>query len=552
MPLARPRPMQTLSTNSSKNVTKNFRPREVISKKRIAYQELTGSETNYNHRTAAKILKIPRTTFQYWSSWNYQTDEADSFFNSPIGLTMLHQITAAAYFVISYRNDGIRGLQEFIRLSGLQKWMAFSIGAAHDFASRFEEQIVSFGKEQQKKLAEGMSCKKIVLGEDETFHLGKPCLVAIEVISNYILVEQYSEQRRAEDWNQAVNEALKGLNVNLLSSTTDGGTALAAHVKQELKIEQAPDLFHVQQDLSRATARPLKAQEREMEGNLEKEQKNLGRVIEKKGKDSEEAKEAQNTRDLRAYGYEQRKKRREDVKASIKAIGQDYHPTDLETGELQSAEKVKDKLEKHISNVEVLAKDANLGSGCIKKISKAKDQIKPLVEYLIYFLFLLKQFIAELNLTFENEQFFKEVIFPLAYLELVLKKTPTKNRKAIESTIEKLRAKTRAGPLNETELIELEKKAKEVACWFQRSSSCVEGRNGVLGMKHHGSHRLSQRRLNALTIVHNFHIRRPDGTTAAMRFFQKNHHELFETVLERTKMMGKPRKRKINDQALAS
>jgi hypothetical protein len=53
----------------------------------------------------------------------------------------------------------------------------------------------------------------------------------------------------------------------------------------------------------------------------------------------------------------------------------------------------------------------------------------------------------------------------------------------------------------------------ECADLFQRSSSAVEGRNGQLSLHHHGRHRLSDRKLAALTAVHNFHIRRADGTT---------------------------------------
>jgi hypothetical protein len=61
--------------------------------------------------------------------------------------------------------------------------------------------------------------------------------------------------------------------------------------------------------------------------------------------------------------------------------------------------------------------------------------------------------------------------------------------------------------------------AAECADLFQRSSSCVEGRNGQLAQYHHGKHRLSDRKLAVLTTVHNYFIRRPDGTTAAERFF---------------------------------
>ncbi|MEF8770227.1 DUF6399 domain-containing protein [Candidatus Accumulibacter contiguus] len=44
----------------------------------------------------------------------------------------------------------------------------------------------------------------------------------------------------------------------------------------------------------------------------------------------------------------------------------------------------------------------------------------------------------------------------------------------------------------------------------QRSSSGVEGRNGQLALHHQGRHRLSDRKLAALTVVHNYHIRRAD------------------------------------------
>ncbi len=539
--------MHELSTNSPKNVTtKIHRSREVISRKWVAYQELTNSEANCSQRVAARILKIPRSTFQGWNESQAQNDELDRFFNSPVGAEALHRIISAVHFVIQYRNCGSRSLQEFLKLSQLENWVAHSTGAVHNFAARFEKEIVAFGKEQRHALAKGMPKRKIALSEDETFHMGRPCLVAIELISNFILVEQYAEQRRAKDWNLATNEALDGLNVEILSSTIDGGTALMAHVKKELKVEHSPDLFHVQQDLSRATAGPLKAQEREMEKELEKEQKKLARVIEKHGGSSEIAQEAKRTRDLRAYGLKVRMTRREEVKASIKGMGQDYHPIDLATGEWQSPEMVKGKLEARTEKVEVAARETELADNCLKKIAKAKEQIAPMISYLTYFFLLLKQFIEEQNLTPESERFFREVLIPLEYLEWVFTKTPTKERKALVPILEKLRAKAREGPLQSMERENLQKKAAEVARWFQRSSSCVEGRNGVLDMKHHGAHRLSSNRLGALTVVHNFHVQRPDGTTPGERFFQKKHGKLFETVMRRVPMLGKPR----NSQAL--
>jgi hypothetical protein len=62
--------------------------------------------------------------------------------------------------------------------------------------------------------------------------------------------------------------------------------------------------------------------------------------------------------------------------------------------------------------------------------------------------------------------------------------------------------------------------AAKLAEVFQRSSSNVEGRNGYLSLRNHQLRGLDHPRKRAcLTAVHNFFLTRPDGTTAAERFF---------------------------------
>jgi hypothetical protein len=90
----------------------------------------------------------------------------------------------------------------------------------------------------------------------------------------------------------------------------------------------------------------------------------------------------------------------------------------------------------------------------------------------------------------------------------------------------------------------IEQVAGDCADLFQRSNSCVEGRNGQLSLHHHGRHRLSAPKLAALTAVHNFHLRRPDGTTAAERFFGQAHASLFEQVLPRMPWPARPARRR--------
>jgi len=86
------------------------------------------------------------------------------------------------------------------------------------------------------------------------------------------------------------------------------------------------------------------------------------------------------------------------------------------------------------------------------------------------------------------------------------------------------------------------KEGEEGAGLFQRSSSCVEGRNGMLSLYYHRFHRLNTRGLKDLTVVHNFHTKRSDNTTAAERLFGMKHLNLFESLVMTVRIPGRPRK----------
>jgi hypothetical protein len=84
----------------------------------------------------------------------------------------------------------------------------------------------------------------------------------------------------------------------------------------------------------------------------------------------------------------------------------------------------------------------------------------------------------------------------------------------------------------------------EYAQIFQRSSSNVEGRNGQLSLYHHIYKNMSTRKLSAATVIHNYFIRRQDGTTAAERFFGKAPESLFNHLLSVTDYPAAPAKQR--------
>ena len=143
-----------------------------------------------------------------------------------------------------------------------------------------------------------------------------------------------------------------------------------------------------------------------------------------------------------------------------------------------------------------------------------------------------------------------EKLLPAYYLSVVAEKTKDiAQREQLKQKSEEFIAavQNKDSPIQRLSVAEqqtLDTVAWECVHLFQPSSSCVEGRNGQLALRHHALHRLSDQKLNALKVVHNFHLRRRDGTTAAERFFGKVPEELFSYLLGRVDLPGFPAKKR--------
>jgi hypothetical protein len=87
----------------------------------------------------------------------------------------------------------------------------------------------------------------------------------------------------------------------------------------------------------------------------------------------------------------------------------------------------------------------------------------------------------------------------------------------------------------------LHDEAKRLAAVFQRSSSNVEGRNGYLSLRSHQLRGLDLPRKRAcFTAIHNFLLTRPDGTTAAERFFGQKPRSMFAAILDSVELAPAP------------
>src|SRR5215471_8758248 len=218
-----------------------------------------------SQRQAAKRLQVPRTTLQAWHSWHDTLDSCPhvaQFFQSGPGLAFLHRLVLALHVVCTEVGAcGIRLVCLLLHLTGLDRFVAASYGTQHQVNRQVEEAIVAYRHEESARLAKDMPPKAITLAKDETF-TGGLCLVAIEPKSNYILLEQAAPGRDQDTWHALMEQALAGLNCQVIQSTSDEAPGLLAYVEHHLGAHHSPDLFHVQHELVKAVCGPLATKQR--------------------------------------------------------------------------------------------------------------------------------------------------------------------------------------------------------------------------------------------------------------------------------------------------
>jgi Family of unknown function (DUF6399) len=526
-----------------------------------AYQAQVASE-----RQAAAAAGVARSTLRHWRERQESIElapEAVAFFESPVGVELLHRVVMAAQVVITLLGGGgIRLVCQFLELSGLAAVVAASYGSQQQVAMAIETAVVAFGERERARLGVGMPARTISLCEDETFH-PEVCRVALEPVSNFIVLEGYAQGRSAAQWQEKMIPALSGLAVEVIQVTSDQAKGLCHHVTQDLGARQTPDLFHVQQDISRATGPVLASQARRAEQALaEAEQALVAQQAAQAayeqgprtpGRPPDFARRIGQARWDRARAQvhlEQVQGYQAEAQAVRRELSAAYHPYDLDTGQVQPPEQLSKRLSGCWQRLAALAQGANLPERCRGYLRKAQRLSQALVASVNFYFTTVTAKVEALNLPLALEAVLYERLIPAVYLDQVADRSADpQQRQALRQQARTLLAPLQApdGPLAGLDPQDrrlLEQVALDCAQLFQRSSSGVEGRNGQLARHHQGHHRLSERKLSALTVVHNYFIQRPDGTTAAERFFGQRPADLFEAILAQVKLPGRPARKR--------
>jgi hypothetical protein len=520
-----------------------------------------------SERVVAAALGRPRSTLRDWAQADVTSAEVPgalaALFASVEGVQWLHRLVLALHFVITLRaGGGVRLVCECLELSGLSAFVGTSYGSQQGLNAALEQAVVEIAAAQRAALAAGMVPRAVTVCEDETFHPAI-CLVALEPVSGFILLEQYAADRTATTWTQALRAACVGLPITVVQGTADEATALRRHIEGDYAAHHSPDLFHLQHEVAKATglalARAVRAADAEVataEAQLEQARAAEHAYRAQHHGPGRPPAFAQRIRDALAtlaratVARDQAQARQREARALIRALGEAYHPYDLERAAAQPPERLATRLEGIWQQLEGIAQAADLPARAWAQLAKARRLTTALLATIACFFATIQQRVEALNLPPDIEAAVRGQLIPALYIERVAARSTGAERR---TRLRALRAQVLKPLLEPDHPIQaldcatrayLEQVAGDCAELFQRSSSAVEGRNGQLSLYHHGRHRLSDRKLAALTAVHNFHIRRPDGTTAAERFFGRAPPPLFEQLLARVPLPPCPRRRR--------
>lgn len=508
-----------------------------------------------SQRQAAEVLEVPRSTLQAWRAYQERLDECPAvvaFFQSVPGLAFLHRLVLAIHLVcVEVGACGIRLVCLLLQLTGLNRFVGASYGTQHQVNRRVEEAIVAYRQEERARLARAMPAKDITMAQDETF-TGGLCLVGIDPVSNYIVVEQAALARDQDTWHALMEHALAGLNCKVIQSTSDEAPGLLAYVEHHLGAHHSPDLFHVQHELSKAISAPLATKQRAAHKAVAQAEKTLTQLQEHLDHaDGEPVKRGpgrppkatasleQVAQDVATARHEHQRlsAQREQVSQRIRAIGHAYHFVDLERGVRRNGKLIAGDIQCHIDTIRTIAQQEGLSETCLERLDKAERVVPKMQATVAFVSGYVGQQVKQLELAPPQSFAMHAHLIPSYYLDRVASTRTVTAGEPLRALAERLRTPlfVPGGALGECSVLQqdqLKAKAAQLAEVFQRSSSNVEGRNGYLSLRNHQLRGLDHpRKRTCLTAVHNFFLTRADGTTAAERFFGQKPRSMFAAIL---------------------
>jgi hypothetical protein len=470
-------------------------------------------------------------------SWLWETEEGRHW------LTRL--VVATLYTFGLKRGVGLDTMSEFFARLHLEMQVGCSPSALRGVMQALEAALLETAAAWEQEGCASGEVREVIGAMDETF-LERMVLVCMDLATGYLLLEEVADDRTYPTWKALVEERLKGLGTGVLYVVSDRAKALIQLAEQGLECLSMPDFFHVAREIVKSYSLAIGQRWRHAQQELTKAKEALAR---RQGLHHAE----QATREARAL-VEARQAavtRWEEVshlyRGHLESFSLTLPPFRLSGSMPQTSAQVESQLTAAVEAIEALARDHQLPARH-DAMTKVRKQVPALAALVDFWWQGVHQDLEPFLLTPRWRQWVQECLLPMVYWATQVARTRCPRRKAnLQAAWHEAQAAFDRHPITQRlaphVLAEWQAWATDRVKAFQRASSAVEGRNGVLAQLHHNQRGLPKRRYKVWTVLHNFDCRAADGTTPAARFFRREFPDLFETVLSYVDDLPRPRQR---------
>lgn len=420
---------------------------------------------------------------------------------------------------------GADKLEAFFKAIRVDKHAGLSAASLRRLMNQMEELLPQFQQHCEQQAATGTRNSTVAM--DETFLNEMLTLVMMDLPSNYLILEETSDDRSFESWWNKASTRLQALGINVQHAISDRAKALIKLAVDGFDCVSGADIFHAQQDISRWLGGRFGRCLKQAKAAYEKAET----IFQKDPTDGKKRVAAADAK----LAYSKIQQDCEAYHQHLAGISDEIHPFSLQNNQAQRQEQVLVGLENHAQAFAKIAQSQEINDSK-QTLTKFRNQFEALAANVEFWWLWMLEIVTGLAIYEATQQWLLYRLLPVVYWHQQKQRTknPTQRQKykqAWELALTALQQDEFTQTLSDSQMQHWLAQADWMARQFHRSSSAVEGRNGCLSQMYHNGRGLTEHRLRALTVIHNYGLKRHDGTTAAKRFFNQDFPDLFSWLV---------------------
>ena len=517
----------------------------VISEAIIKYEKLSirqiGEQTGISKSSVYRQLQALLKRNQHPES---------EFWETEAGRKWLCRLVFAVLYEFCIKSGvGVERSSDFFKRIRIETHVGVSPTALRTFLKNIEELIIEYQRYQEKEQLKTNKSRELIAAGDETFFKDKLLLVLMDLSSGYLLLEEEADNRSYDTWIKKTQARLDQIGVTIRHFVSDRAKALIKLGTDGFGCDKTgADLFHGEYEISKWLGIQVHRQLAQAKKKFDETKVRLTKLGQRNKKEDCTQKE-QVVLEQQEECLQDIQTAHDDYHTTLQKVSLAVHPFNVGYSQEQSADDVESTLHNCSEKFKEVADSLSIldSRNALNKFNRQIEDISSIVT--VWWIW-VRENLIQYKLDKVKQEWLIHLLLPVIYWSRQMERTKHPSLKgSYKKAWQKALAAYKAHPLSQTlnsdEIEYWQKWANWMIGKFQRSSSAVEGRNGWLSQMYRNVRAFTAQRLKALTAIHNFDLRRSDGTSAAERLFDEEFPDLFEWALERIGPLPMPRKARI-------